>query len=273
MQRWFMIFLAILGSGISVYAQEDLKSFKTNADSFYYKIITPEVKNFTCMITSDRYIDFIRQYGDSTHYYPIKFVWTPMGTAYVLESVPQLSDSLRRETLTRAQVLKNLFDKIFLDVQRYVIMSPLAGIPDNAVAKFSPDTVGVSYTFDENNEVVKVKHSLTRAGQIFRTVWTLGEQKILNRIMYDEVAGKWLCFGWQKQGYAGDKVLSGLAIGIEYQKREERLLPLRFDIVAQQREGESEQIVSGSYVIFLKDFSFNENIEIRPVEPEAQPEP
>ncbi len=253
-------FLLVMSS-VTV-AQDDLATFKEKASQYYHTLARDDVKNFTCKISSSIYINFIKQYADSTFYYPLKFIWTSAGNGYyALQPLPELSDSLRRETLTRAQALKNLWSGIVYDMQKFIIRSPLTALPENAAATFGNDTVGISFSFRDKARQITSKETFTRGGQLGRVIWIYDTQKVVNYPKYKELGDKWLCTGWDSQVYENAQITSGIGVRVIYATLDHKIVPEQFNIVAQAREKENNIPITSSYTLFVKDFLFNEDLQ------------
>ena len=240
------------------FSQETLESFKKRTENYYHYLTTADVNNFTCKISSGRFINFIKNKADSSFYYPLKFIWTrDGGSYYVLQPFPQLSDSLRREALTQAQLLKNLFGDLFFDLQKFYIKHPTAQIAVNATLTFSADTIFISATNEKQATLVE---TYTRGGQLGRAAWKFADQQVVSYPMFTELENKWICLGWQNQVYEGMNIVSGTAAQLEYAPAQGRLLPTRISLLLQQRKNPDAKVAAGSYTIYIKDFVFNENI-------------
>ncbi len=257
-----------------VHAQEeapaDWSTFKARAAQYYQVLSKDSINNFSCFISADYYIDFIKPLADSNYYYPLKYIWTRNADQYfVLQPLPEnLSDSLRREVLVRVQELKNLFNGIMLDWYRYSIRTPLDDVPDSAQVQFSSDTVGVFYRFHEERQIIEVKETYSRAGQLGRVIWRNGAQKVVTYPLFDEVENKWLCIGWDSQRYQNGSIISGVAVRLELVKKKGHYLPVQFNIMVQTQQNPEQQIITG---IYIKNFMFDENIEVLPAPPGLAP--
>ncbi len=258
------VFLSILlfrGGHAQEETPADWKAFKARAAGYYQVLSKDSINNFSCFISADFYIDFIKSIADSNYYYPLKYIWTRSADQYfVLQPLPEnLSDSLRREVLVRVQELKNLFNGIMLDWYRYSIRTPLDDVPDSARVKFARDTVGVFYQFQEENQKVEVQETYSRAGQLGRVIWRNGAQKVVTYPLFDEVENKWLCIGWDSQRYQNDAIISGVAVRLELVKKNGQFLPVQFNIIVQTQENPEQQILTS---IYIKNFIFNENFQV-----------
>jgi hypothetical protein len=250
-----MIVLALSATG---YSQETFEQFKQKTENYYHYLASPEINNFSCKISSDRYIGFIKDKGDSSFYYPLKFIWTKEGSGYyILQPLPQLNDSLRRAALTHAQTMKNLFADMIYDLQKFYLKNPVSQIPANATASFSADTVAVMVRESSQGEI---NETYTRGGQLGRVTWKSSDHKVFSYPLFTEVKQKWLCVGWRNQIYRKGQIVSGMSVQIEYAPYEEKFLPTRLFIVAQEQKEPDQKIVSGGYVLYFRDFMFNEDI-------------
>ena len=253
-----LIIFLLMEIGHSQETQESLETFKQQTETYYHYLATPDVNNFSCYVSSGRYIDFIKDRGDSSFYYPLKFIWTKEGNGYyVLQPFPQFSDSLRRQALSHTQMIKNLFSDMLYDLQKLYFKQPVLQIPPNASITFAPDTVGIKIVEKDKGTILE---TYTRAGQLIRVLWKFGEQKVATYPSYKEVRGKWLCMGWQNQVFQENQIASGTAVWVDYAPAQNKFLPTRLSLLAQERKNAGEGVATGSYVLFMKDYVFNENI-------------
>lgn len=262
MQKWRLAWIIIwFVLPLGGHAQEDWNSFRDQSRTYYHIIGTPEVTNFTCQLSADYYIDFVKSFADSSFYYPLKYIWTREADHYfVLQPLPEnLSDSLRRETLMRIQELKNLFNGIVVDWYKYGIRTPLDDIPNDARVQYSRDTVSVFYAYRENGQSVSVRETYSRGGQLGRVIWKTGTQKVITYPLFELVENKWLCVGWNTQRFENNTILSGVAVRMQLVKGGQHYYPTRIDIVVQTRENPNQQVLTSIYV---KDFTLNEPIEV-----------
>lgn len=240
------------------FSQETLESFKKQTENYYHYLATPDINNFSCKISSGRYLNFIKDKGDSSFYYPLKFVWTRDGGGYyVLQPLPQLNDSLRRGALAEVQALKNLFGDLFIDLQKFYVKHPSGQIAANATIQFSADTVLITTANEKQGTLIE---TYTYGGQLGRVIWKFADQRVISYPMFTEAANKWICVGWQNQIYQGMNIISGMAVQVEYIVLKGKFLPSKFSLLAQQRKNPDESIAAGTYIIYVKDFVFNENI-------------
>ncbi|RMF60497.1 MAG: hypothetical protein D6748_03935 [Calditrichaeota bacterium] len=260
-RTWILIYLVFILSSSTMVAQQDWPTFKAKAAQYYHVLATPEVSNFSFLISSDFYINFIQDKADSSFYYPLKYIWTRDAQQYfILQPFPEnAADSLRRELLVRAQELKNLFSGIMLDWYKYAVLTPVSDVPDDAQVNFSDDTVGVYYTFNDKGQNVEIRETYTQGGQIGRVSWKSGNQKIVTYPLFDEVENKWLCIGWDSQRYTDNNIISGVAVRIELRKEDNYFVPVQFNIMVQTQEHPEKQVVTRIYV---KNFTLNEPLEV-----------
>lgn len=262
-KRW-LLFVVLFFAGGMLRAQDSWPAFEKQARRYYHVIADSSVQNFSCKFTYGVYINFLKGKSDSSYYYPLKLIWTrDHGSYFVLQPLPpQLNDSLRREALTRIQALQNLFKSILADWEELCIKGPLEGISPQARIQFQGDTVSVTTVLGEGEEKGLESKTFTRAGQLGRFVWRYGEKKVINYPVYQEHEGRWLCTGWNNQSYAGSEILNGWAVRMEFSRPQRIYWPIRMDVVAQGRNPENQEIRTKAYVLFLKDFVINENIEV-----------
>jgi hypothetical protein len=93
-----------------------------------------------------------------------------------------------------------------------------------------------------------------------RVIWKSSGHKVVSYPLFTEVQQKWLCMGWRNQIYQQDQIVSGMSVQIEHTPYQERFLPARLSIVIQERKEPDQKIFTGGYVLYLRDFMFNENI-------------
>lgn len=268
MRKLLIIAIQILILSSALPAQETLGNFVSRAEGFYHYLATPSVQNFSCKLTSHFYINFMTQEGIEDHNYPLKFVWTNEGKRYyVLEPLPELSDSSRKEALQNAQIMKNLFESIILDLQKMIFRSPLVDIPLAASMTASTDSIGITYAFESSNSnTVTTREMYTPSGRFNKFVWQFGTQKVINYPKFETVKGRWICNGWDSQVYndAGE-IISGIAARVMYNSEYEekgRYLPEKIEIIAQTKEDPTKDPVTNRVILFIKDFVFNEDIQV-----------
>ncbi|NIW79060.1 MAG: hypothetical protein GWN16_06160 [Calditrichae bacterium] len=85
----------------------------------------------------------------------------------------------------------------------------------------------------------------------------------MNYPLYDERDNKWICMGWDSQIYENERISSGMAVRIDYNQEAGRYLPTRLNSVIQARQKtDTSKVVTRGYNLYLKDYIFNENLEI-----------
>ncbi len=270
MRKMIIVWIQVLFllSPILAQEKESLGNFVTRSEGYYQYIVTPSVKNFSCRLTTHFYINFMKSQSIEEKFnYPIKFVWTNEGRRYyVLEPLPELSDSLRRQALQYSQMIKNLFESIVLDLQKMSFRSPLYDIPLAASMSASQDTVNIEYSFESNSSTVSTIEKYTPSGQFFKFIWQFGTQKVINYPKFETVKGKWICNGWESQVYNDkNEIVSGVATRLIYNRNFEskaRYLPEKIDVIAQTVEDPAKGPQTNSVAIYLKGFTFNEDVTV-----------
>ncbi len=259
----FVWFGWLLSALIQVgFSQQELSNFQNQITPYYHTIAGPEVQNFTFKITTAGYINFIKPHADSTFYYPLKVIWFNNGkTYYEIQPFPTLSDSLRKQLLRNAQALKNLWSFVLPEFVKFLVHPPLHDMPEDASISFGKDTVGVTIRFAEDTQKIFYSETFTRGGQLGRTLWQSGAEKVIKYPMFDEVNGKWLCMGWDIQVYQNENVQSGVRVWVVHGRQNERILPEQLNLVIQRRD-ENGKALQNNYVLFVKDFAFNQDIQI-----------
>lgn len=262
MNRHFWLGFFLIGLLHPAFSQQELAQFKRQITPYYHFMDTAGVQNFTFKITTAGYINFIQPHADSTFYYPLKVIWFADGrTYYEIQPFPQLSDSLRKQLLRNAQALKNLWSFVLPEFVKFLVRPPLFEMPDHASIAFGKDTVSVAVRLTENDKTIFYSETYTRGGQLGRTLWQSGTEKVLKYPMYDEVDGKWLCMGWDIQVYNGNEIQSGVRVWVVYGRQNEKILPEQLNMVIQRRD-ENGKPIQNNYVLFVKDFAFNQDIQI-----------
>lgn len=259
MKVWLLsLWLGVVG----VSAQESLGDFQARVDAYYAYLTQSDIQNFSCSITTASYIDYMKGRNDTVHFYPLRFTWMRDGRAfYLLQSLPEFKDPTeRQEVLTRVQEVKRIFQGIFLDWQKYNIYSPVREFTEQARLHSGPDTVAIVDRLWEGDQEIVIHKTYTRAGLLVRDVWQSGDLKIVNYPLFQEVEGRWVCLGWRSQIYRGGEVTSGMDVRMQLVRQEGQWLPIQFDILAQSRELGERKVLTQ---IFLKDYVFNQDIEIR----------
>ena len=259
------LFLSLIILSSPLWSQDEApnwETFKTEAEGYQYSLESSGIENFTCLMSADFYVNFAKFNNfDSSYYYPLRFIWTRDHDSYfVLQPLPDLPDSTRRQTYSQIQQLKNLCSQIFVYWKRFAVKSPFSDIPDNATVNFSPDTVGVDFQVAATQGNISVNRTFTRGGQLGRVIIsdTHGTRSI-DYPYYQENGGKWINVGWASQTYEQDTVVSGASVSLEFTKAGELFLPNKFKIMAQELKSAERQ----SFVdVYLKDFVLNEELEI-----------
>ncbi len=265
---WWLVFWVLVGLFAAWPArsqrenpEENWNVFRVRAEKFYTYINHGDLNNFSFYFSSSTFVDFVRQLGDTTDYYPLKFVWTRQGNYYfILRPVPSVVDTnTYRLYMTRANELKQLFRGLLLDWEKFFVNSPFQDIPEDAQVHWGKDTVSVSFWFEEGDKRLFMKRTFFRNGLLARDLWRDGEARVINYPVYREVDGRWVCYGWDTQVQQGDSIVSGLAVRADVQKIGQHWLPLRLDVTAQSSKYPGRRSTTS---IFLKNFLFNEDIEV-----------
>ncbi|RMG64199.1 MAG: hypothetical protein D6715_10095 [Calditrichaeota bacterium] len=273
-----LLTLTVLCSGIGAQSpeagqEENWAAFRARAEKFYTHINRGDLKNFSFFFSSSTFVNFVRQLGDTTDYYPLKFVWTREGNYYfILRPVPSVVDtSTYRDYMMRANELKQLFRGLLLDWEKFFVNSPFEDIPGDVRVHWGKDTVTASFWFEQGDKRLFMKRTFFRNGLLARDLWQDGPARVINYPIYREVNGRWVCYGWDTQVQQGDSIVSGLAVRADVQKIGDRWLPLRLDVTAQSSKYPGRRSTTS---IFLKNFLFNEDIEVvktPPSNPSGQP--
>ncbi len=265
MRLFLYLFVSLAFFATAALSQTETPSwdtFKTEAESYQYSLDRSGIENFTCLMSADFYVNFAKFNNfDSSYYYPLRFIWTRDHESYfVLQPLPDMPDSTRRQTYSQIQQLKNLCTQIFVYWKRFAVKSPFDDIPDDAIVNFSPDTVGVDFKVDAAQGIISVNRTFTRGGQLGRvTISDTNKMRSIDYPYYQENSGKWINVGWASQTYENDTVVSGSSVSLEFTKVGEMYLPNKFKIMAQELKSAERQ----SFVdVYLKDFVLDEELEI-----------
>ena len=262
MKKWLLVAILAVVMVCTAQAQENYTQFKSQINGYYHNIVDSDVQNFSCLITSAAYIDFIDDHADSSFYYPLKITWLSDGSSYyALQPFPALPDSIQRKTFAQAQALKDSWSYIFPDLNKFVFYEPLHEVPDNATLTTFGDTIGVAFRIEEKAREVKSKQTFTKGGMLGRVIWFFNERKEVYYPTYKKKKKKWLCLGWDGQVLTNNEVSSGLRTKIIYFRQNERFLPEQINLFVQTRT-ESGDIQTIPRVLFLKDYEFNQNVQV-----------
>ncbi|UCE74820.1 MAG: hypothetical protein JSV56_03720, partial [Methanomassiliicoccales archaeon] len=223
---------------------------------YYHYLMASEVQNFNCYITTQNYINFMKEKGDTVNTYPLKFIWTRSGKIYyVLQPFPGMeNDTERPKILEKIQLLKNQFHGFYLDWLNYLIISPLDDIPAGTEAVFKGDSVFVSYATAEDGIQTTVRKWFLPSGRLISFEVETQSQKVVSYPDYQEVDGKWLCIGWDTQIFEDNEVNSGLSTKLELQKTQNAWFPARVEVLVQTIEKPDERYIS---TLYLKSYDFN----------------
>ena len=254
--RYCILILILLSPGYSQNVQDSWDTFKQRAKPYYYYLMASNIQNFTCYLSTQVYINFMEEMGDTVNTYPLKFIWTRGGKIYyVLQPFSEMeNDAERPKFLEKIQLMKNQFHGFFLDWFNYLIISPLDDIPAGTEAEFRGDSVFVSYVTAEGGIQATVRKRFFRSGRLISFEVETTSEKVVNYPDYKEVEGKWLCTGWNTQIYVDDKVSSGLSTSLELRKIQNDWFPVRANVMVQTVEKPGEKFLS---MIFLKTYEFN----------------
>jgi hypothetical protein len=236
-------------------AQVNWQQFRMKAENYYYYLEQSGLQNFSCNFTTDSYLNFIEKYADSTYNYPLKMIWTRAGKIYyVLESYPTTKDKIeRKDIMQRIQLTKNQFQGFYLDWLNFLMISPFVDIPDEAKVDFIADTVKVRYS-SPTDSTTRVSKIFLKSGRLLKVLVESHNDKVFNYPQYQEVAGKWICTGWDSQIIKDGQVRSGLATRLELTKFQEYWMPIRADILVQTVEKPDQKYLS---TLFLKGYNFD----------------
>ena len=259
MKRIVTITLMLLLAG-SAFAQQNWATFKKDSEGLYLYVADEQVSNFSFMLSSRSYIDYVKQESDSNFYYPLKAIWVKdRGSFYVLQPLPQQTDSIRRSTLTSIQLLKNFYGDVQIDWLKFLFRSPLTDMADNLNAVFLNDTVSVTVRYPDEETVNYERRTFTAGGQLGRIILDMKGMRAITTPYYQEVNNKWICIGWMSQVYREGEVTSGMQVSVQYSKSEEKIVP---ETVVTTIQNISDPGASSSITLYLKDFAFNEPFEV-----------
>ncbi|MGH1364502.1 MAG: hypothetical protein ACRBF0_13160 [Calditrichia bacterium] len=265
-QSIMTLMLLIIGLSCAV-AQNDWPTFKKNSEKFYHYVADEQVENFSFLLTSRSFVDYMDQVADSNFTYPLKAIWVRnRGNYYILQPLPTQDDSLRRNTLTRIQFMKNFYSGTQEDWHKFCFSSPLADLDEKAEVVFANDTVSAVLKYNEQGVAGYERRTFTAGGQLGRVVWQLNDQRIITTPFYEEINNKWLCVGWRSQMYTAGEVTSGLQASVLYTEIDERILP---ESIVTTIQSVNDPGASSRITLYLKDFVFNEQLEV--LKPEEKP--
>jgi len=248
-----ILVLLFIFPGHSQNQQETWDTFKKKAKPYYSYLMAGNIQNFSCYISTQTYINFLKEKADTVNTYPLKFIWTRGGKIYyVLQPFPDMeNEDERPKFLQKIQLMKNQFHGFYLDWLNFLIISPLDDIPKGIDAVFKGDSVFVSYVTADQ---ATVRKRYFRSGKLISFEVETQSEKVVNYPEYREIEGKWLCAGWDTQIYVNDKIRSGLSTRLELRKIQNEWFPIRADVFVQTVEKPGEKFVS---TFFFKTYEFN----------------
>jgi hypothetical protein len=255
-----VILLTVLFFNIGL-SQDDFFEFRLQKEGYYHFVDQKQVKNFSCLVSSSIYINFIKDHADSSYYYPLKVLWNAGGSVYyIMQPFPDnLDENMQKKVVQHVQMLKQVFTGVLLDWQQFCLFSPFLNIAEDAETNFGADTVSFSYSVVKDGQAAKIKKVFGLGGKLLQVVWRSGDMKIITNPSYGEADNKWLCYGWDSQIYQRDQISSAMTVGLELVFLKETWLPVRFDILAQTKEEPDKRTLSS---IFFKDYIINEEFEV-----------
>ncbi len=253
---FFQLFFIFLFIGWQHPVNDSWTEFQKTTEGLYHYLEASTVQNFSCLFSTDMYMNFINSLGDSSYLYPLKLIWLREGKIYyVLQPSERLNDPEQRsQLLEKIQLTKNQFHGFYLDWLNFLIVSPLVDIPSNAQVNFKGDTVDVHYTSEEEEAKASVRKVFLKSGRLLWVEVESASEKVVNYPLYREVEGKWLCIGWDSQIYVNQIINSGLSTRLELNKIQNVWMPYRADLVVQTVDKPGQKFYSA---IFLKDYNFN----------------
>lgn len=251
--QWIFFFLFV---GWQHPDNDSWKEFQRTTEDLYYYLEASPIQNFSCLVSTDMYINFMNSLGDSSYLYPLKLIWLREGRIYyVLQPSERLNDHEQRtQLLEKIQLTKNQFHGFYLDWLNFLIVSPLVDIPSNAQVNFKGDTVDVHYFSEEEGAKASVRKVFLKPGRLLWVEVESASEKVVNYPVYREVEGKWLCIGWDSQIYVNQIISSGLSTRLEFNKIQNVWMPYRADLMVQTADKPGQKFFS---TIFLKDYHFN----------------
>ncbi|UCF63779.1 MAG: hypothetical protein JSW33_14640 [bacterium] len=251
-----IIFLLMLSGGISQAYSEDFQTFKERVKPRYYYLLAGSVQNFSCYLTTQTYIGFLKERSDTVNTYPLKFIWTREGKIYyVLQPYPGMENSSERaKILEKIQLMKNQFHGFYLDWLNFLISSPLDDIPMTAEMRQRGDSILVSYVVDDQGSPVQVTKTFVQSGRLISVEVITTSEKVLNYPLYNEVEGKWVCSALNTQLYQDSTITSGLYTQLELRKIDQEWYPARADVIVQTMENPNEKFIS---TLYFKEYEFN----------------
>ncbi len=256
-KKLLLIFLLVWGIFSILLADNPLEEFRKQTKSYYHHLEPSPFQNFSCLFTSGSYIDYIMSTGkDSSYAYPLKLIWTRSGKLYyILMPYPAMNQpEERQKVLEKIQLIKNQFHGFYLDWLNFLILSPVDDIPEDAVYFSRGDSVFITYSNTEEGESARVEKIFMRSGRLSKVTVITSEDKVMNYPKYKEVAGKWLCYGWDTRVSAGEEITSGIATRLELKKLNQFWFPVRADILVQTVEKPGEKFLS---TLFMDGFEFD----------------
>jgi len=250
-----ILFLVVSG-GFSQENREEWETFRERVQPNYYYLLSSSIQNFSCYLTTQNYISFLKERRDTVNTYPLKFIWTRAGKIYyVLQPYPGMETSSERgKILEKIQLMKNQFHGFYLDWLNYLISSPLDDIPLAAEMQQRGDSIFVSYFVDDQGSQVHVKKAFIRSGRLISVEVITKSEKVVNYPLYNEIGGKWVCSAWNTQIYQDSMVTSGLYTQLELRKIDEQWYPARADVIVQTMEKPNEKFIS---TLYFKEYEFN----------------
>ena len=168
-----ILILLLIFPANSQQSEESWDTFKQKAKPYYYSLMAGNMQNFTCLLSTQTYIDFMKLREDTVNTYPLKFIWTRNGKIYyVLQPFPEMdNDSERPKILEKIQLMKNQFHGFYIDWLSYLIISPFDDIPAGPEAIFRNDSVFVSYKNTEGGNEASIRKQFSAPDDLFHLRW------------------------------------------------------------------------------------------------------
>ncbi len=253
--KWIVICLILL-IAYTARSNETWTEFRKKSEPYYYTLNAGELENFSCLFTTDAYINFIDQVEDSSYYYPLKFIWTRFGKAYyVLQPYPKMGNAKERQRiLQQIQFVREQFRGFYVEWLNFIIYSPFEDIPQNPKVIKSQDSLKVTYVSGEGGSQTRIDKIFLPSGKLIKVAVQSDTQKVVNYPVYRELGNQWLCVGWDSQIYNRGVINSGMATRLELNKIEDYWMPVRAVNVVKRADKPDTEYTSA---IYLKNYLFD----------------
>jgi hypothetical protein len=252
----------LIGGNINTYAQFSEVEFFNRVNSIYYTLEQTDLKNFTCWLTSNIFINATEGFFKE-EVFPLEFIWMSGNRMYFSRrALPVLGDTTKDHLVDRLQEsMRTEFRALLLDWQRFYSGRLLQYMPPDYKITVQKDTVVLTYKSVEDTEDVVNTMLFGKNGICLKTTLAYPSrgEKIDTYPLFKYTGEKWLCIGWQVQVYEGAEISTGYQVEVKSQRVDKYWLPQVFSMTLQTSRDKKSLYVREYY---FRNILVNRKIEV-----------